>query len=449
MILSFCRTVGEKVFRRRDALENVVGGDKVGRCDDSTAEVSSFGGDSSVAQSCVDNLIQDVDLEEIEVDGGQNFFGSKDIKSLADALRKNRASARLVLRNVSLGEETTLYLTPMLKSTSSIKAVTLEDSRGHGQVAIALALTLNPCSSIRSLNLRGNCIDIKSAEAMGLMLSTNSSLRELRLSHNTFEPGSMHAIAKGVEKNKGVKSLDLLGNGLGDEEVITLSNALRRNTSLKFLCLDFNSFGRSAMQGISSMLMTNTGIEELHLFGNRIDSEGAKSFSHALKHNMTLQTIVLSFNDIGDEGTVSLAESLTVNTSIKKLWLPSNSVGNVGLKAIGEQLPSMKGIESLSVGDFFDESSAYSVLEGLKKNTSLTVLHMESPVYDDETIEQEIDFYLRLNRSGRSILQTSSAPFALWPKVLQNANVHESESGSPDVLYYLLRQKPDIMELKR
>jgi hypothetical protein len=159
--------------------------------------------------------------------------------------------------------------------------------------------------------------------------------------------------------------------------------------------------------------------------------------------------LILSYNQIGDDGAAALAKALTINTSLTKLWFPSNGIGNKGLQTIGKFLPKMKGLEQLCVGDLFDDFAAEELLEGLKSNTRLSVLYIESPVYDSDWIEEKFDFYLRLNKSGRSLLNAPNAPISLWAIALGRANSNKSKTGTPDILFQMLRQKPDLFDFLR
>ena len=120
----------------------------------------------------------------------------------------------------------------------------------------------------------------------------------------------------------------------------------------------------------------------------------------------------------------------------------------------------MRGLQQLNIGDYFDNDAAAAVLRTIRFNTELRVLFMESILYDDERIDREIDFYLRLNHAGRKLLAWQEEgpnggsssncgcgcfPLALWSNVLARADARcSSDTGAPDVLYYLLREKPDL-----
>eukprot|EP00536_Pseudo-nitzschia_multiseries_P008379 jgi/Psemu1/305677/fgenesh1_kg.211_\ len=351
-------------------------------------------------------------------------------------------------------------------STNAITNLHMEEIHGEeGTIAAALALTLSPRSSLKSICFTGNHIDELSAKAIGLMLKSNHSLTELRLSQNSIDVEGVSHIALGLMGNKTLKVLDLEGNALVDASISKICNALVHNDTLEFLCLDFNDFGAFGTRAIASLLQRNKHLKELHLFGNQINSIGAAALAASLRHNTSLKKLILSFNNIGNEGAKTIAEALTVNHTLTHLSFPSNSIWNEGIEAFGDCLPKMKGLEELNVGDLYDTPAADSLLEGLKCNTRLSIIYLQLPICeeyhleDDESIdassqygcsntsiEDEIDFFLRLNKSGRSLLHSRTpAPSSLWAEALGRANTNQKPNGSPDVLYHMIREKPDLL----
>lgn len=351
----------------------------------------------------------------------------------------------------------------------------MEEIRGEeGTVAATLALALNPRSSVKSLCLIGNYIDTLSSKAIGLMLKSNRSLTELRLSQTSIDYECISHISLGLMGNRTLKVLDLEGNALTDASVSKICNALAHNDTLKFLCLDFNDFGTIGTRAIASMLQKNKHLIELHLFGNGIDSIGAAALAASLRHNTSLKTLILSFNNIGNEGARALAEALTVNHTLTHLSFPSNSIWNEGIEAFGDCLPKMKGLEELNVGDLYDTPAVDSLLKGLKYNTRLSILYLQLPICEENyqlendevtsdgssqsqhsscsstrttPTEDDIDFFLRLNKSGRRLLHSHTpAQPSLWAEALGKANTNQKQpDGVPDVLYHLIREKPDLL----
>ncbi|VEU34798.1 unnamed protein product [Pseudo-nitzschia multistriata] len=427
---------------------------------------------------CFDHWLQEVcdgvkrndaAIDEVEIDhsGELHTFDATDMRLLKDAMEGNRFVTSFVFRYITIDKKTAELLTTMLaSSTNAITNLHMEEIQGgEGTNAAALALTLNPESSIKSLCLIGNSIDEANSKAIGMMLKSNRALSELRLSQNSIGDDCISHISSGLKSNRTLTILDLEGNALTDASVSMICNALGHNDKLEFLSLDFNDFGTFGTRAIASMLRRNNYLKELHLFGNRIDSVGAAALASSLRQNTSLKKLILSFNNIGNEGAKALAEALTVNHTLTHLSFPSNSIWNEGIEAFGDCLPKMKGLEELNVGDLFDTPAADSLLNGLKCNTRLSILYVQLPVCEDYTvdddeasegssqcscsvspIEKDIDFFLRCNKSGRSLLQSiTPSPSSLWAEVLGKANTNQTPSGVPDVLYHLIRERPDLL----
>ena len=418
---------------------------------------------------CRDVKRNDPTIDEVEIDhrGETNTFDNTDMKLLRDAMHSNRFVTSLVLRNVTVDKQSAEHLKAIIQSRSNVLTnLHMEEIRGgEGPLAAALALTLHPKSTVQSLHLKGNNLDTSTCMAIGLMLKSNRSLTELRLSQNSIHFEGMSHISLGLMSNRTIQIMDLEGNALNDVSVSKISNALVHNQTIEFLCLDFNDFGQFGTRSIASMLQRNKSLKELHLFGNRIDSVGATLLANSLRYNSCLKKLILSFNNIGNEGAKALAQALTVNHTLTHLSFPSNSIWNEGLEAFGDCLPKMKGLEQLNVGELYDTPAADALLKGLKSNTRLSTLYLQLPICeeyyyseDDENsdgasnqsftmpVEDDIDFFLRLNKSGRSLLHSKApAPLSLWAEALAKANNNQTAAGIPDVLYHLIRQKPDMI----
>jgi Ran GTPase-activating protein (RanGAP) involved in mRNA processing and transport len=281
------------------------------------------------------------------------------------------------------------------------------------------------------------------------------------------------ALSQGLVGNTMLRLLDMTGSRMDDSAVHCLCKGLGSATSgVEFLSLDFNSFGDEGAAALASMLEVNRSISELHLFGNRVTSVGAEHLAQALASNDRLQSLILSLNRIGDRGVAALARALTVNDTLANLLFPSNSIGHEGMEAFAEHLPRMNGLISLNVGMLLNCKSEEALTLGLKDNLRLSFLVMEKPVVDEIGEEQDeangdgdgsannnndssganavMDFYLRLNRSGRRVLRRHGTPPGLWGVILAKSSAHAhklrggSEAGVPDVLYHLLREIPEL-----
>ena len=303
---------------------------------------------------------------------------------------------------------------------------------------------------VESLEIRGCNVCLHGARAIRNFLQSSHALQDFTFCLNRVTESGMCIITQGIRQNLTLKCLDLSSNSLNDESVARVCNALASNACIKRLCLDFNDFGQLGIEAVASMLSLNSTLNELQLFGNKIDSRGTKYLARGLVRNTSLHRLVLTFNQIGNEGAVALADALSVNTTLRKLSIAANDVHLAGLTALGELLPKMKGIEYLDVGDVYDIDEAEALARGLERNTRLVTLFMESPSFgESSTIESRIDFCLRFNRCGRSLMHTASnVPGGLWLRSIAKACIqHRGPNGSPDVLYAILRGRPDLLDI--
>ena len=406
------------------------------------------------------------ELGEIGVDPGCSAFAdgcytNPHMMRFRTSLQRSQSVYCLTLRNMVVGSCGGAWLEAVLRDSPALLALHLDetttsmyddndDDFDNNAVAEGIALGLQHNRRLERLHLKAN--RITDASSLGLMLSKNNTLLELRLCHNRLNLKASKALCAGLKDNMTLQVLDLTGNSMDDDCIHEVARGLCHHSSVQFLCLDFNTFTSRGVAAIATMLQNNSILVDLHLFGNHIDAEGARLLAQSLKKNIRLSTLILSFNSLGSAGALHLAEALVVNRSLKKLWLPANHLGNAGIFAFAERLPQMRGLQQLNIGDYFDNDAAAAVLKTIRFNTELRVLYMESVLYDDERIDREIDFYLRLNHAGRKLLAWeegseghSCFPLGLWSNILARADAGcSSDTGAPDALYYLLREKPDL-----
>ncbi|KAL7569957.1 hypothetical protein ACA910_008613 [Epithemia clementina (nom. ined.)] len=256
-----------------------------------------------------------------------------------------------------------------------------------------------------------------------------------------------------LKSNRSLKLLDLTGSSMDCEAITQLCSGLTHNRSVETLILDFNAFGEDGAIALSKMLRENTDIAELHLFGNNISPSGATVLADALAVNEGLSSLILSFNQIGDTGISAVADALIENKTLRKLWLPSNGIGCYGIKALARELPKMHGLETLHVGLLLDESSVDDLAAALKHNQYLVDLHFEQPCFLEEEETPAsctiIELFLRMNRKGRQYIRSKKIPPTLWPYILAQKADRSSVSEAPDILYYLLRENPDLCDQGR
>jgi len=400
-----------------------------------------------LAKLCLRFAKNDPTLTEVELDNGNHMLGDFHMLALTDAFRKNRTVTKFCLRNMRISIQSAFLLVPALKNNTKLSTLSIEeceDNDGHLLNALTVALFYN--RSIQTLYLRGCWTATSAAFSLGSLVEAASHLTEICICHNQIDLQTAKALKCGLLYNKSIQTLDLTGNNMDCRAVQEVAVGMSGNESVEYLTLDFNCFGDEGVWALSNMLTVNDSLKELSLFSNRISSKGAEHLAEALNTNSRLESLILSFNQIGDRGVAALAQALTVNTTLAKMWFPSNAITNEGMQAFADHLPKMNGLEQLNVGLLLDDDAANALVKALKYNLRLSVLYMEKPfVFDEDCNNNDLDFYLRLNRSGRRFIRDAQISPALWPYILARSTQNMNEKGTPDVLHYMLRAKPELL----
>jgi hypothetical protein len=98
------------------------------------------------------------------------------------------------------------------------------------------------------------------------------------------------------------------------------------------------------------------------------------------------------------------------------------------------------------------EALGLALVEGLRKNTKLQKIFRDGSIMTVNSsfslgVARKINFYLALNRCGRSLLRLptrSEPPSGLWPRILAKISAPRDTS----LLYYFLRNKPKMVNFK-
>ena len=409
--------------------------------------------DEFISKVCHDlqrNFADDV----LSVDNGGDLMSDSHLLQLSDSLRKNRTLRKLHFANCLFSRSGFMYLTTGIKKNQFLDTLSFDDCAltTDGQLLLdLLAISLHNHKSVRTVEFRSCHLSSHlqhRSNAIGSFLSLANNLRELRIMHDNITVPIAKALLKALMSHYSLQVLDLTGNGITDAGLAVMSEGLlkRNKKVLEVLTLDFNSFGDKGISHFSKSLRHNVHLKELSFFGNEIGAVGAVHLAHSLARNTCLESLILSFNHIGDAGVAALAQALTVNTTLKKIWFPSNSFSLEGLEAFAGSLPHMKGLNYLNIGLLPDDKAAQSLIQALKANTSLANLDMQKVIEEEEdNAAESLDFYLRLNRAGRKELNSPNLPASVWPRILERAAAMRGGVGSPDVLYWFLKEKIDLM----
>lgn len=186
----------------------------------------------------------------------------------------------------------------------------------------------------------------------------------------------------------------------------------------ELVVMDCGLTSHAAQVLLSDLCNTPTSLQLLSLEGNSIGNAGIRFVSRALGLGLDgplaeLQTLSLERVGASDDGIGVLLESIRHHKNLKCLNLMGNHTGKRNLKLFR------------------------NILEN--ENHSL-----ERVQWDGEK-DDELDFWLRVNRKGRRFVwnyqqtDSRSSLLALWPWILEPL-----AKSDPPVLYYFLRSKPEL-----
>jgi Ran GTPase-activating protein (RanGAP) involved in mRNA processing and transport len=277
-------------------------------------------------------------------------------------------------------------------------------------------------------------------------------LRELDLSQNQLTDGA--AVAQIVTKNTSLQLLNVSENLLGDGGCSSLMRMMANNnngsSSLQSLNLTSNFIGVDGAQAIGEAFVHLTTLKELRLCRNPFGNAGIALLAMGLasnnNNNSTLQKLSLKQCSIGTEGAIHLAHAITQNNSaLKELVLGCNQlIGTAGAVALVAAASSQLQRLSLCRAGIQGGGDLVDILEAGTDGTLQALLLFHNHISSRD--KAALKFWTRLNATGgRRLLGEEEeeenhhyGDYFLWIHVLEKA------SACPAVLYYLLRQKPEL-----
>lgn len=200
--------------------------------------------------------------------------------------------------------------------------------------------------------------------------------------------------------------LDMCKQQLGVEGTQLVTAALRQNTQIKHILMGTNAFGNPGAQAVADLVSVNNTIETVYLGCNYIEQAGAQALCEALSSNQSVKSMWLKRNPIGshsmpnivqllqqnpnlrtldlvntcaDEGFFTLLEYLKKNTTVERLYLSGNYLTAEMMIPVSDMLAANKHLKSLflSVNNIGDKGVAH-LIHGLKQNTTLEQLSLSS-----------------------------------------------------------------------
>jgi len=266
-----------------------------------------------------------------------------------------------------------------------------------------------------------------------------SSVEELYLCENDIGDESVSVLAQFVVQNNILRILDLRSNGITHHAALSLQGMLISSTCLSTLNMSNNDLSDMGATALARGLAHSEGcLENIDLSQNNISSKGIVALAKAVRINKRLTNLNISFNPIGDEGATAIAATLTHNNTLRCISMRRCGITDQGAQGIADYLPRMHWMKELVIpqNDITTQGSA-AILHGLRDNVEVENLHIQDSTFDP--IQQQIIYWVRLNKAGRRIYRKSNAvQTSLWPLVYARI------SKKIDMLYHFVQEKPDL-----
>jgi len=371
---------------------------------------------------------------------------------------------RLRIPTTAVGRDVLRSVATALKSNTH-----LEDLRFHGgslsiDVILALAHSMSSNTSLKRLRLEHVEMSSTGAKHLFNALETNKRVEELHLYENNLNESTATALRSLLEHNDTLKVLSMKQNFVGTAlscqkthlEQLELTecwgctsgihDVIRNNNSIKRLYLIHTDVRASDLVYLFERLKQNTSVEELVITRTAFDNEATESLGSLLRETKTLRKLRLWGNQIGDDGMSKVSHGLRQNKSgLTELRLVENNIANAGASALSCALAANPMIQQVDLsGNKISNDGAQALLNLAKQNANIESLTVRDNNGIDSSIAAEIAFHVRLNKAlepdGRRSLGDVSLPCEKWLDSLERVKSRHE----PDLMYFVVRQRPDI-----
>ena len=245
------------------------------------------------------------------------------------------------------------------------------------------------------------------------LMQQDAGLWNLNLNIRRLDEFQMTRLADALRQNHVLQILNLTTSLKHHGRALRLfaNVVLPHHRSLKILYLAYNDM--TDLSDIAAALKSNTYLEELYLHNNCLTCESAEQIAESLHSNRSLKALHLGYNRIQDRGCAALANCLLYNSSLRILGLDHNRITAVG----------------------------YSQMENALQY-NVVIQQIDLSMNETDASRTSIPLLCRANRMGRSCLAGSQFGWEFWTLVL------ESVRTDPDLLYFFLKCKPDLLLMR-
>lgn len=342
----------------------------------------------------------------------------------------------------------------LLLETNSLTSLRLFNCEAD----VTLSGSLAKNTSLLELELENAYHDssftFEAARELPQMMANNRNLRVLEL--GLYPENTVETVLSVIEVARSHEFLQMLKLSIQDDEeggyqldesnavIRALTSLLQDSPSLNHLELQELSFGSEVSLGeLAESLEHNTTLQGLKIAATRnkiIEIAGVLSLNRHLRKLWIYEEDNGVGSDEATEAVVAIAQALTINTTLEEL-----TYGDLRQKSactFFEMMPQMNGLKKLHLcfrrNKRLSSATESSLLAGLQQNMSLESV---DTFYLSQKTKAKVDHLTLLNQGGRRALTYEEPlPLTYWSRLLA-----KKSTNKPDVLYFFLQEKPDVL----
>jgi hypothetical protein len=195
-------------------------------------------------------------------------------------------------------------------------------------------------------------------------------------------------------------------------------------------------------QSLSHVFIVNKSLQSFRLPPMEINSENGLMdiLVGGLSANKTLKTINLLDCDIDQAALTCLEHALmetmgSVASPTTTVVLPYRT-RKVDINSFLRNLVHMPRIREVSIQGSLDADEKKLLLQTVKETK--TLFSVKRDMWNHDPVDAQIDFYLKLNRLGRRIVECPNVNTSCWPLLLSRMTRSEP-NHDPAALFYFVR----------
>ena len=378
---------------------------------------------------------------------------------------------------------------------ASLRCMTVDELRVDGMsltdsAALALAgILMEPNSSTPSSSSSASAVGIVQqlvfqdipltqplADAIRIALQGTTTLKSLVWNHGTSQIPFHHddestrsaidsLILQGIRNNISLDTLEL-NCILSDACVVELLKVVSTHSTLKKVYLRLQNATQETRKALEQLFSkreeqktttkkaatTTKNLSLLEHLKLTIDGDFIPLCTNLANNADTFSTSPLRLSlELSSVNTMDdidhLGRLLVSNPFIEQLDLGHSGITNLGFCALAPSLAMAHGLKRLHIyGNSCGTTGAEAILDAVRANTMLQAVQLPYQC----PLEKQITNLADVNRGGRRLLlNTVTAPVALWPRVLERAGTLQYTLGplirgnyprQVNVVYQLLRE---------